>query len=879
MPRGEDAGAAGRRSSASVLDVGLEKNFLIPVEQRDRILLSQPWPFGATVLKPKAESEDDTAKRARALWRANKDEIPIRCLNIFDETPISEHGQSGNASESGGDRRFWEALLRFPNAPLYATHWAKPRMYEFPKDATWPNLHTMRIIGVGERPKRRIRHVYLLHNGLNETRDFLFHYRLAAWILDGRDDAVCIIRPLPGHLTRFPFHGFYSETPLDEYLRDPMDLFRQFLRYMLETQWLLSIIAPRSHYDVVAGGSLVEKPAGDIPTAQAARAALAANVTQQWEAAFEESKKYATKADRDRFDKSLVTKAHLEAMAADLHSVLGWKLTPSEEPPVKITDTEDKRARGAEFPYVHVVGYSIGGFMAQSCFFGWPQVVSSCTNLFAGGALRDVAPTAFANPEEWQTVLHALRYELDSSLSEGPLAAPGRGKRNTIAGITSSDFRYMKRIFYEVYLQYYRGGYSSRVAEFSRRLLFIVGGDDPIVQTKNVLDAGPPQGITLLQLANVSHFPGGATWKAADEKQVEQEQRIFWLPEIGRVIARFSTRTEVALHNMRAACWGREVSASHSTKPESKLPAPGDGDGDDDDGLDSSAFESALDALLDIVGSNAGGWLLISRNEIPPVFLGPDGFRAHARALHHSEELIARYIQELRARADQLADLTDRMTLLIPEQSTEWLVREDLRQKLLARSETPGAAHLPTAEELKQMLRYFNETWVDTGAVSLVTAAEYEPKDLPEIGEAETNDLKMDRISLTMLPDVWIGIAPSLRERLLGFKASNARETTENAIVKWAAGLTKDDSLYISLLDDSLRNQEIVVLKVSAAEFNPRYRGHVLAHPEAERALRHWALAYRASRKARCKIKKNVVTKATFADGLDEPGHAPSPSS
>jgi hypothetical protein len=317
---------------------------------------------------------------------------------------------------------------------------------------------------------------------------------------------------------------------------------------------------------------------------------------------------------------------------------------------------------------------------------------------------------------------------------------------------------------------------------------------------------------------------------------------MFWLPEIGGVIARFSTRAEVALHNTRAECWT-------SAEPAQSGNGSNGGTGATrQDALDNRAFERQLDQLLDVVGGDRGGWLFVSRNELPPVFLGPEGFRFHARAMHHSEELIARYIQDLRAREEGLTALTKRLTLLIPEQSGEWFTNHELREKVLTRSETPGAAHVPDGPALRRMLGYFDKRWSASGSVRLVKAGEYEGKDLAEIGIEEARGLKGKTVSLTMLPDVWIAIAPELCERLRGAGGEGDRDETERAVVKWAVGISRKDKLYQSLLEDSLRNREILGVKVSAAEFNPRYRGQLLGATELGRAIRHWALAYHASR-------------------------------
>jgi hypothetical protein len=788
-------------------------------------------------------------------WGLHENRIPVRRLSILDEAgrPIRrgnegdrhEDGASGDGDDSS--HYHWEALLRFPNAPLYITHVAKPPMYQFAEEDAWDNYHTMRIVGVGEAPSARIKHVYLLHNGLNETWDLTFHYRLAAWILNGRSDAICIIRPLPGHLTRFPFDGFFSETPLDGYLRDPMDLFRQFLRYMLETQWLLSTLVLHPPTEAVAGGRLLTH--NKCGNTTVCGDSLAERIAAEWGAVFdfnESRENKAEDANRPQYSRLRATASGISESVADLLSVLGRQ-----------TDNDDAASSEASEPRIHTVGYSMGGFMAQAAFFAWPHVISSCTSLFAGGALRDLAPTDFADPEEWQTVLHALRYEFDSALADGLLAPPKRDERERIAGLVPQDFRYLKRVFYEVFLQYYRGGYSSRLAEFSRRLLCILGGDDPIVRIKNVLDAGPPEGMTLFQIADMSHFPGGTARKTPDRQAIEREQRAFWMPEIGRVIARFSAQAEVERKrdSKYIPRFAQRIKPLSGTPPHRTFPP-------EEERLDDQAFEHTVDEIIALVENPESGWLLIGRNEIAPVFLDVHGFQTHASALHHSEELIARYVSELQVRAEKLENIADRTTVLIPDKSQEWFTTPDLRQKLFSRSETPGAANLQDEAELCAMYQRFIDEWYASGAIRLVPGGEYTSDRLAGIGQAEAKRLKVEKLSLTMLPDVWIGLSAHFCTELRGRSGSESRDKNEKAIVDWATNLCKEDKEADELLKSAVRNQTIVALKVSAAEFNPRYRGHTLAIRGVERALRHWALAYSTAQPTTAVVEPTDLTSA-----------------
>ena len=77
---------------------------------------------------------------------------------------------------------------------------------------------------------------------------FEFFYKFAADIIRESElrgeRAICIIRPFPGHLTRYSTNPRFAESPLEHYLDDSLELFRHYLRYMVETQWLLSALAP-----------------------------------------------------------------------------------------------------------------------------------------------------------------------------------------------------------------------------------------------------------------------------------------------------------------------------------------------------------------------------------------------------------------------------------------------------------------------------------------------------------------------------------------------------------------------------------------------------------------------------------------------------------
>src|ERR1044072_7180447 len=133
-------------------------------------------------------------------------------------------------------------------------------------------------------------------------------------------------------------------------------------------------------------------------------------------------------------------------------------------------------------------------------------LIASCSTLLAGGPLRDLAPPAFAHPEEWQTVLHSLRYELDDLLmTRGDDDAD---VRHSEFGLQPGLFGVFKRVFYEVFQQEYKGSYQPRLGSFRHRMLFVVGGNDPVVTPRSVLDSAPEGGLNLLEIGGLGHFLG-----------------------------------------------------------------------------------------------------------------------------------------------------------------------------------------------------------------------------------------------------------------------------------------------------------------------------------------------------------------------------------
>ncbi len=774
-----------------------------------------------------------------------------------------------------GHENLWEALLRFPNAPVYGLHKRPARQ---PAIDGRSNFHTFRVFGrTRDRDEQdhqlgQIADVYILHNGLNETSDFDLHYRLASQLLENSErPALCIVRPFPSHLTRYPYSDMFAEKPLDTFLLDSGDLFRQFMRFMLETRWLLSILVPRVSYSVITGGKLVQCES------RADNQELAQAIFDEWNLMDEASPEDRRRARKEgRQDVSVpAIKATIDLLRQQL---LLWN--PSADDRIPASSLPEQ-------PAVHMVGYSLGSFLAQSAFFAWPYAISGNVTLFGGGELRRLSPTAFAQPEEWQSVLHSLRYELDRAMTgdgishedeiahaEGPVVGidkvgPLVPVKQRVQGIDVEIFEYLRRVFYEVFLQYYQGSYRTRLAEFIQRMLFVTGGQDPIVRPGNVLDAAPAEGVNLINIAGMSHFP------TKPRKQLQKEQRDHWLGQLGRIIPAFAKQADERRLDVLRRSWldddrktlhpdALEAYTEYKNQLDEVGEPPWSGPPGSGPPLSDRWFGKEIGRICETVADDAGGWVLVSRNEIPPVFQTEEVMKRYAAALHHSEDLAADEFWLASQRRQVLLENRDRVTLMITEIARE-IAFEEVPSVFPSRSETPGVAHLSQAQ-LTEVEDYFRQNWenAESGAVRILSSGEFRPDQLGELGEvvAELQGLDPEdpetEISVRFLPDAWIGLDRLLIDELLEdseFDADSRRQVTEATIAAWGAGLAAERSGQDperspceERLERALKLGRLSIVEFSRAGLNPRYRGQRITKTKrAGELLIHWALAYEAA--------------------------------
>jgi hypothetical protein len=760
-----------------------------------------------------------------------------------------------------------ERVLRFPSAPIHGLHrLGQDQVHMGPVE----NFHTLRLLSHPAPERKRVSRIFLMHNGLNEVRKTGLYYEIASHLIAQDKHTVCLLRPFPGHLTRCPYPGL-SETPLDHYLWDGLHLFRQFLRYMIETRWLLSTIVQYSTYRCASGSGLLVERAGVKGSRLETRHLTKAMMTE-WQDLYDASDKAITdhrEGSPDMCDEP--GKPAFEAAIRSLRKALG----PRHRHDGKRFDEDGE-------PELHALGYSLGGFTAQSVFMSWPFLLSSCSTLLSGGAMRELAPTAFADPEEWQTVLHSLRYELDDALMDWRFQQSEKPDDALGAGINPYLFRYLKRTFYEVFEQEYRGSFQTRLVAFRQRMLFVVGGNDPIVRPQSVLDASPPDGINMLAIGGLGHF-------LADTPQlkVEKEQREFWIPEIARTVGLLAAAAAKKHRLDLKSTWlnnkelvpkprKKELAARvEEMRERGSLTVPERLAVERGGSLHSKLFQRSLDDLLSRATRTKSaeapeiksGLLFILRNEPPTFLLGDRALKQHASALYHDDVSIVDYIENVRARRVLISDekTRHRICMLLPG-NLETLVRDiDAGLQHPSQSESSGEMGAPRNPELLwEELRGECESWGSEGfeetvrvfhAPDGVEEVEDPPRGFSKLSAVARDWLGLDEESpiKPSLPDCWIWMS----NKFLGF-GEDVDPQIEDSPRRLCLTLprhinkggTRSESEQAEReIAKSLQEDDLRIVAVSRSRYNPRFRGRIVAEPrQAQELLLRAALCIVASK-------------------------------
>jgi len=713
------------------------------------------------------------------------------------------------------------------------------------------NFHTFRLLsdpGHGGEASR----IFLLHNGLNETRKVGLYYEIASHLIEQDPNTVCLLRPFPGHLTRSAYPGL-TETPLDHYLWDGLHLFRQFLRYMIETRWLLSTIARYSKYRCVAGSGLLVEREG-VEGSRLETRFLVEAMMGEWENLYGASL-MTIDGHRGGFPE-MCDPPDEAAFVEAIDSLRGALDLGSGHDGSSFDDRAE--------PALHVLGYSLGGFTAQSVFMSWPFLISSCSTLLSGGAMRELAPTAFADPEEWQTVLHSLRYELDDAMMDWRFQNSGAGWGG---GMSPYLFLYLKRTFYEVFQQEYRGSFQTRLAAFRQRMLSVVGGNDPIVRPQSVLDASPPDGINMLAIGGLGHFLADSP-----RGRVEREQREFWIPEIARTIGLLANEAAKKHKQDLASTWLDEndlvpkPSRAETEKKKREMKLRGRLtvaerlDIEQGGSLLSTLFQRSLDDLLARAATGSQGILFILRNEPPTFLLGEKSLQKLASALYHDDLEIVEYIKNVRTRRALIRseDTRNRICVVLPW-NVETIIRgidaglqhpsqSESSGEQMAEERDPNSLWSELNRQCAQLTRgrQSKDQFADSVRVFHAPAGVEKAKDPPKaVGKLcdvgrEWLDLRDQSMAVTpSLPDCWLWMSNEFLGRTGDSPPTiqESREALSREIPKYVNKTPEKRDDAERAIAERLQRDDLRMVAVSRARFNPRFRGRIIAEPRQAQEL------------------------------------------
>lgn len=619
-----------------------------------------------------------------------------------------------------------EIVVRWPSAPIYEIN----RETEYELKLTKSHYHTLRVFRDEEsfsegKPASRC---FLVHNGLNEVSDLRFYSNLTQnLILGGWSNTAVILHSNPGHLFRFPFPGDFTEKPLDRYLSDPGDLFRQFLRCMYETEWILTALTDPAAGEAPLTGLSLFAPYSDFesrkhPEAKRRHNASlqASRIADEFDLLSSANEEYRKRRRQRRADqgtdgvdsasspplpseKTIVPSVNLLRRA-----ILGREGIDSSSsdsaPPDQSGSSPDGRgvvATGAhngssslpaesaqlegasesnQVP-IHCIGYSLGGFLAQSIFFAWPSRVASCSSICSGGPLSDIQLSGFAQPEEWQQVIYGLRYELESLMvsddlrneslklnipTTNPRWQESEHNLDAIGGVPTSRFRIFLRVFYDVFVQDFRSQYAKRVAEFVDRMLFVVGGGDSIIRPESVLSAGPAGGVNFLQVANLSHFV----------HRPNPDFERYWLPRITSLIVQIARRGEEQTSQDGQDALREDKKKRGAYRAQRARDVP----------FSSSHFQHALSRILTSATNNSNeSHLMISRSRVPVDFLDSSAREAVAVSLHSHAADAENYLLELDRQAEFMSQLVGNdtdddiggLTVILSKKGVRWTVQDE----------------------------------------------------------------------------------------------------------------------------------------------------------------------------------------------------------
>ncbi|HVD38078.1 MAG TPA: hypothetical protein VNC15_04525, partial [Solirubrobacterales bacterium] len=235
------------------------------------------------------------------------------------------------------------------------------------------------------------------------------------------------------------------------------------------------------------------------------------------------------------------------------------------------------------------------------------------------------------------------------------------------------------------------------------------------------------------------------------------------------------------------------------------------------------------------------GWLFVCRNALPPAFVPEAYFDRWGMALHHHDVPVQEYSAGLRQRAETLGDAKERITLILPHQLKHWFI--DLSARFDPHSDAPSG-RMTDDKEREQIWSGFEELWrpairkFEAGDIAVPAGNDNFSVDLLATAITGAQGVGPNYVEVTSLPDVWVGVKANKR---LMSSAPLDRKIKHATFINGVANLlSMEEQDRNAALKELVEQEDLRVLSVSGAEFNPRYRGKVVQRPGALADLLAW---------------------------------------
>jgi len=393
-------------------------------------------------------------------------------------------------------------------------------------------------------------------------------------------------------------------------------------------------------------------------------------------------------------------------------------------------------------------------------------------------------------------------------------------------------------------------------------MLFVVGGNDPVVTPRSVLDSAPEGGLNLLEIGGLGHFLGGRPGDDSD-------QQSFWVPEVAALIDRFAARIgekhqveqrfawfkkdmrsparsqsqwNKEFADLRSQTAGSGVRTSEGKGPHRRQPAEVIAI-DREGALPTALFERCLDDLMARLRKE-GGMLFILRNEIPTFLLPAFVVREVASALYHEDAGIVRSCHGVAARWQFVEKHVHKICVVLPWNAKTLMSSMDRTRDYPSQSETTGGRlddRSPAAEDVWRQ--------AETRCLAL---ARRSPESVRRFDGRTPIGTQLEQKSLLRLvnplehvaavPDCWVWVS----NEFLGWRDSGSMTMDDaiDALKEEAPKVLADENNVAA----AIRDKHLRIVTVSRARFNPRFRGRLLVTAaDARRMLTHAVLCISTS--------------------------------